>query len=242
MIALNISDTRAQMGKQAALNASALLRRLLGEQSLVNIVFAAAPSQDEFLAALSEQDLDWSKVNAFHMDEYVGPSASFAAYLRTHLFDRVPFHAVYYLNGNAPNLSEECERYADLLRRYPTDLICMGIGENNHIAFNDPPVADFWDRQSVKIVTLDTACRTQQVNDGCFPSLDEVPVEALTLTIPALMRSRYVCCVVPGQRKAEAVFHTLNSPITERYPSTILRRHPSARLYVDKAAAALLPR
>jgi glucosamine-6-phosphate deaminase len=229
------------MGAAAALAAADTIRDLLSMQTVVNIIFAAAPSQNEFLAALSEQPVDWQRINAFHMDEYIGldsrSSKSFAWYLKEHLFEKVAFNQTYYLNGAAADPGAECERYTALLKQFPAGIVCMGIGENNHIAFNDPSVADFDDPETVKIVALEAECRQQQVNDGCFPSLADVPERALTLTIPALLDSRHIICVVPGERKAKAVYHTLNSPISEEYPSTILRKHPSVQLFLDKDSA-----
>jgi len=225
------------MGAAAARAAADTIRDLLSVQAAVNIIFAAAPSQDEFLAALSEQPVDWQRVNAFHMDEYIGLESrslqSFAWYLNQQLFEKVAFNQIHYLNGAAADPDAECRRYTALLKQFPADIVCMGIGENNHLAFNDPPVADFNDGETVKIVALDPDCRQQQVNDGCFPSLAAVPERALTLTIPALLDSRHIICVVPGERKARAVYHTLNSPVTEKYPSTILQRHPSVQLFLD---------
>jgi glucosamine-6-phosphate deaminase len=237
-IRVNIFADRAQMGSAAARTTADLIRQLLASQPIVNMIFAAAPSQNEFLAALSEQPIEWSRINAFHMDEYIGldehSPQSFARYLATHLFDNTPFHSIHYLHGDAEDPAAECLRYTTLLKRLPPDIVCMGIGENNHIAFNDPPIADFNDPETVKIVTLDANCRQQQINDGCFPSLATVPERALTLTVPALVQGRHIICVVPGERKANAVYHTLHSPITEKYPSTILRQHHSVEMFLDK--------
>jgi glucosamine-6-phosphate deaminase len=240
----SIYPDRASLGVAAAKAMAGAVGRLLREQSEVNVVFAAAPSQNEFLEALKAREVDWTRINAFHMDEYTGLGAgsthSFAHYLDEHFFDTAPFKAVHYLNGDAPDLGAECTRYAALLQRFPVDVVCMGIGENNHIAFNDPPVADFSDPDLVKVVTLDPDCRRQQVNDGCFGSLGEVPTRALTLTIPALLASRFIFCMVPGERKATAVFHTLRGSVTEQYPSTILQRHPSVELFLDAESSKLI--
>lgn len=238
-------DNRNELGEQAALAVSDRMRDLLNHQESINLIFAAAPSQAEFLAALCAQpDLDWSRVNAFHMDEYVqlpdDAPQRFGNFLIRHLFDRLPFRAVYYLDGNAPDLADECARYRLLLTQFPVDIVCMGIGENCHIAFNDPHVADFDDPQLVKVVDLDIACRQQQVNDGCFAHFDAVPTHALTLTVPALMRAPHVFCMVPGMHKAQAVYHTLHSPVGEAYPSTILRWHDDAQLFIDRDSAAKL--
>lgn len=239
-------DNRNELGKQAALSVSERMRNLLIERESINLIFAAAPSQEEFLAALCAQPgLDWSRVNAFHMDEYVQLPADapqrFGNFLKRRLFDRVEFRAVYYLDGNAPDLADECARYGQLLNQFPVDIVCMGIGENCHIAFNDPHVADFNDPWLVKVVDLDRACRQQQVNDGCFAEFDAVPTHALTLTVPALMRAPYVFCMVPGVHKAQAVYHTLHASVSETYPATILRRHPNAQLFIDQDSASKLP-
>jgi glucosamine-6-phosphate deaminase len=243
-IVLCIFENRPSLGAAAAAAVTTTIKDLMAEQEEVNIIFAAAPSQNEFLAALIGEDIDWRRINAFHMDEYIGlqanPQATFAYYLNTHLFNHVHCNTVHYINGNADNPEAECVRYAELLQRYPTDVVCMGIGENNHIAFNDPPVADFNDPAAVKIVLLDNPCRQQQVNDGCFPTLDAVPTHAITLTVPALLNCNYIFCMVPGELKAQAVYHTFSSPVSEQYPSTALRLHTRVQMFVDKASAALL--
>jgi glucosamine-6-phosphate deaminase len=178
------------------------------------------------------------------MDEYVGLPADapqgFGNFLRRSIFSKVPIKEVFYLNGNAASLEEECERYADLLNRYLPEMVCMGIGENTHIAFNDPHVADLNDPKTVKVVDLDQQCRQQQVNDGCFESIEQVPTHALTLTIPTLLRPEAVFCVVPGEHKAQAVYHTLNEPVVAKFPSTSLRKHPNAILFLDKNSAKLI--
>jgi glucosamine-6-phosphate deaminase len=232
------------MGAAAAERVSSQIRELLTVQDTVNMIFAAAPSQNEFLAALLQAPVEWSRVRGFHMDEYIGlrPDAvqGFGNFLRGRLFDKAPFLSVDYIDGNAIDLTGECVRYSRLLQRYPTDIVCMGIGENGHIAFNDPPVADFADPFLVKVVELDGPCRRQQVNDGCFASLMEVPRHAITLTVPALMAGRYVYCMVPGKLKARAVYNTVMQEIAEMYPSTVLRRHAQAELFLDEDSAIKL--
>jgi len=241
---IEIFESNDLMGKAGAELVAQRIGLLLKTQPFVNIIFAAAPSQNSFLASLIILDIDWTKVNAFHMDEYIGLPAdapeSFGNFLKDSLFGKVPLHTVNYLNGNAADKEQECLRYTQLLETNPVDIVCMGIGENGHIAFNDPPVADFNDPQKVKVVELDDACRQQQVNDGCFPGLDKVPVRALTLTIPTLMSAKHVYCFVPGKRKAEAVKNTLKQDIIAEYPSTILRKHPNAILFLDKLSSAMI--
>jgi glucosamine-6-phosphate deaminase len=235
---------REDMGAAAAEKVSSRIAGLLKVQDTVNMIFAAAPSQNEFLKALLQAPVEWSRVRGFHMDEYIGlpPDADqgFGTFLRQRLFDQAHFLSVDYIDGNAIGLAGECARYSQLLQRHPTDIVCMGIGENGHIAFNDPPVADFADPYLVKVVELDGPCRQQQVNDGCFASLPEVPTHAITLTVPALMAGRYVYCMVPGQLKAEAVYNTVTQEIAEKYPSTILRRHANVELLLDKDSAIKL--
>ena len=244
---VNIYDTRAEMGLCAADDIAAAIRRVLAEKDECNMIFAAAPSQNEMLAALrAHPGIEWGRVNAFHMDEYTGlaPDApqGFANFLSEAIFRRVPFRSVHCLDGAAAtrDTEAECARYAALLERYPADITCMGIGENGHIAFNDPPVADFNDPLAVKRVELDGVCRAQQVHDGCFAALDDVPTHALTLTVPALMRARRVFCVAPGGAKARAVRDALLGGVTTACPASILLRHPAAVLYLDADSARLL--
>lgn len=241
---VEILENRPQLGEAAAKKLATIIQELQSKQPQVNIIFASAPSQNEFLSnLLVKEGIDWSRINAFHMDEYIGLSSdapqNFGVFLKDRLFSKVPIGNVFYINGNAdPN--EECARYTQLLEENPVDIVCMGIGENCHIAFNDPHVAFFNDAEAVKIVDLDLTSRNQQVHDGCFASLDEVPETALTLTIPTLVKPAYILCMVPGSNKAEAIAHTLQDEISEQYPSTILRNHANAWLYIDNDSAALL--
>ncbi len=248
-LAVEIHPDRAALGRAAGQAVAAHLRALLAKQGGARVIFACAPSQDEFLAALiaasrsAELGFDWSRVTAFHMDDYVGFAAdhpqSFRRYLRAHLLDHVAVGAFHPLPAERPP-AEACAAYAALLAAAPIDLICLGIGENGHLAFNDPPVADFDDPARVKIVALDEACRRQQVNDGCFPTLPDVPTHALTLTLPVFRDARRLSVHVPGPRKAAAVRATLRDPRSTACPATLLRDHPDATLYVDAAAAAEL--
>ena len=235
------------MGAGAATDVGDKINDLLAHKEFVNIIFAAAPSQNEFLYHLSKrQDICWSRVNAFHMDEYIGLQKDsrerFGNFLKEKLFDKVLFHAIYYINGDVSDIEAECDGYASLLIQNPPDIVCMGIGVNTHIAFNDPHVADFHDPQLVKKVELDHVCRQQQVDDGCFDHLNKVPTFAITLTVPALMKANYIYCIVPGSNKSNAVYHTINSEMNERYPSTALRKHLNATMYVDLDSSVDLQR
>ncbi len=243
---LEVYPDRPAMGRAAAEAAAGHMRALLRRHAQIRMVFAAAPSQEEFLAALTgTPGLPWDRVTAFHLDDYVGlpPAAPqrFANWLGPRLFDRVPFAAVHRIDGAAADAEAEAGRYARLLRAQPPHIACVGVGENGHLAFNDPPVADFEDPALVKVVDLDQRCRSQQVHDGCFALLAEVPHKAITLTIPAILSAGHIVCVVPAHSKQEAVRATLLGPVSTDCPASILRRHPAARMFVDKAAAALLP-
>lgn len=240
---VKIFDTRAEMGRVAAADFAAVVKELLQTKDTIRIIFAAAPSQDDFLAAaVADKSIDFSRVDAFHMDEYIGldkdAPQGFGNFLRERLFDRVPFKTVNTIDSTAADPEAECRRYAALLQAHPCDIVCMGIGENGHIAFNDPHVADFGDKAAVKVVALDETCRQQQVNDGCFARLDDVPTHALTLTIPTLTAPEAVFCIVPAKTKANAVYAALRGGITEACPASILRRHANATLYCDADSAA----
>jgi glucosamine-6-phosphate deaminase len=224
------------MGRAAAADVGAALRDRLARQSTVRMIFAAAPSQAEMLDALArDRNIDWRRVTAFHMDEYIGLPADaperFGAWLTRHLFSRVAFGTVH-LIGQDPE--REAARYGALLGEAPIDIICLGIGVNGHLAFNDPPVADLHDTKPVKIVELDAVCRQQQVDDGCFPTLSSVPTHAITLTIPRLLDAGQLFCVVPGASKRAAVERSLYGPIGTECPASALRTHPRCALYLDQ--------
>ncbi|PRD48124.1 glucosamine-6-phosphate deaminase [Sphingobacterium haloxyli] len=235
-------ENREQLGQDAGQMVSKKIQELQQNKDYVYIIFASAPSQNEFLETLArDTNIAWEKVVAFHMDEYIGLDLahpqSFGYFLKENLFDKVPIHHVHYIQGDSSNIEKECERYEQLLRTHPVDIVCMGIGENTHIAFNDPHVADFNDPYWVKIVDLDDESRQQQVNDGCFGSFSDVPTHAITLTVPALLQGEFLYCMVPGKNKAKAVYQTLYEGIDARYPSTILRKHQNAHLFIDKESA-----
>ena len=244
-LTVKIADTRVGMGNAAGADIHAAMMKLLAEKDEINMIFAAAPSQNETLAALlTYADIPWNRVNAFHMDEYIGlpldAPQRFGNYLNDHIFGKAPFKSINYINS-ASSAEEECARYTALLQKYPTDIVVMGIGENGHIAFNDPGVADFNDPVWIKPVPLDDVCRQQQVNDGCFAKFDDVPTHALTLTVPTLFKGTYLFCSVPAKTKANAVKEMLTTDkIDEHCPCTILRRHDNAVLYCDADSSSLL--
>ena len=245
LLTVQIYATRWEMGKAAAKDIKECILSLLAKKQEINMIFAAAPSQNEVLAALvNDREIPWDRVNAFHMDEYIGlaPDApqGFGNFLKAHIFGLVRFKSVHYIDISATDAEAECARYATLLSQYPTDVVVMGIGENGHVAFNDPPVADFCDPLAVKPVELDEICRNQQVHDGCFAKLEDVPKTAITLTVPTLMAGAHLFCIVPAKTKANAVRATLCGEIGEHCPATALRRHESAVLYLDAESAALL--
>lgn len=236
--------TREEMGAAAARDIRNAIRTLLEKKAEINVIFAAAPSQNEVLRALVESDVDWSRVNAYHMDEYIHlpPDAPqcFGNFLTGKIFGKVPFKSVNLIDSTAPDAQAECDRYEAILRANPADIIILGIGENGHIAFNDPWVANFKDDRLVRIVALDDVCRQQQVNDGCFATLEEVPKIAMTLTCPVFIRAPQLFCIVPALAKANAVKRTLEGAISEECPATVLRSHENAVLYLDADSASKL--
>lgn len=242
---VRVCDDRRALGEAAAREAEAALAAATTQAAMVAVVFAAAPSQSETLRALTAATtIAWSRVTGLHMDEYAGLSAehpaSFRRYLREHLTARAAMGGFDWIEGDAPDLAAVCRDYARQLAERQPALCLLGIGENGHLAFNDPGEARFDDPNDVRIVTLDRACREQQVAEGHFPSIEAVPQQALTLTIPALMRIPHLIASVPGERKAEAVRRSLLEPVSEDCPASILRTHPHATLYLDRESARLL--
>jgi glucosamine-6-phosphate deaminase len=242
---VRIHPDQPSLGADAAQAAVAILNKTIQERGEANFMMATGNAGLHFLAALRQhKDVDWTKVNLFHMDEYKGitatHSASFRLFIHKNLSDWLPFKTANYIEGDAPSAEAEAKRYAELLIKYPIDLCHCGIGENGHLAFNDPPVADFNDPLLVKIVQLDQSCRLQQVGEGHFPNLAAVPTHAITVTIPGLLRAKSIICVVPETRKAKAVHDALLGPIATSCPSSILRRQSQAVLYLDRDSASLL--
>lgn len=243
---VEIYDSRQEMGEAAYRLYKKHVLELMENQENIRAIFAAAHSQDDFLKALAgDTEIDFTRITGFHMDEYMGlgkeARQNFGNFLRKAIFSRKPFRKVNYVQSDATDIGAECKRYEQLLKEAPMDIVSMGIGENGHIAFNDPHEARFDEEIWVRQTSLDVICRQQQVNDGEFASLDKVPENALTLTIPALMSCKKVICIVPTERKAEAVYNTLFGPISESCPASVLRMHPDATLFLDKEAAKLIP-
>lgn len=240
---ISIYSTNQELGMAAAAEASDIIRRAVEQGGVANIVVATGNSQLSFLTALrADKNVPWPRVNIFHMDEYVGLDsnhpASFPLFLKRHLLDYVQPKAFFPVPGHAKDTEQACKEYEALLRAHPADLCALGIGENGHIAFNDPPFADFDDPVWVKIVKLAEASRRQQVGEGHFHNVGEVPTHAMTLTIPALLAAKRVLAIVPEGRKAEAVYRSLHGPIAEDCPGSILRKTPHAHLFLDKDSAA----
>jgi glucosamine-6-phosphate deaminase len=245
---LSIHPDRTAMGAAAARLVQDEIERVVAQKGRARIVMAWAPSQSDYYAALvplarSTPEV-WHHVEVYHMDDYVGLDAShpqsFRHYLRRHFLDHVAVASFSPLQGESADPHAEARRYGELLAAAPIDVISLGIGENGHIAFNDPPVADFADPHRVKVVEMDAACRQQQVNDGCFPTIADVPRHALSITLPVFASAHLLCCIVPGPRKSAAVRDTLVAPVGPACPATLLRTHPRAVLFIDEAAASLI--
>ncbi len=235
-LAVRVYPTRQEMGAAAA--------RAVEDAAPTGVIFAAAPSQNDILASLrAGTKIDWPRVTAYHLDEYVGVAAdhpaSFRRFIRERLLDHVPVSRFHQLHGEAADPEAECARYAALVAQGRPELAILGIGENGHLAFIDPPVCDFADPRDVRVVELDEVCRMQQVHDGAFPRIEDVPRRALSVTIPLLMRTPRLVVVVPGPVKQRAVQAALEGEIGEACPASILRRHPNASLFLDSDSAAL---
>ncbi len=241
---VHISKTREDMGVAAGKRIEALIKQAISEKGEARVIFASAPSQNEMLKYLKDTDIDWSKVTGFHMDEYVGIDKSrpqsFTKFLEDRLVNYVSMGHWYPFGGTTPSVEEDLELYTQLLNEKPIDLVILGIGENGHLAFNDPAFCDFNDPLTVKTVDLDEVCRNQQVNDGCFERLELVPKQALTITIPPLLNCKWKVAVVPGPTKKFAIKNTLQGEITPDCPASILRTCPNSELYVDDAAYSLV--
>lgn len=235
-----ISANKHQLGEKAAQTGARLIRETILKNGEANIILATGASQFEMLSNLVRETVDWARVKVFHLDEYIGISenhpASFRKYLRERFANLVPVKAFHYIDGNA-DPQTECSRLAKIIQEHPIDVAFIGIGENGHLAFNDPP-ADFKTEIPYLVVSLDEDCRRQQLGEGWFPTLDDVPRSAISMSISQIMKSGAIVCSVPDERKASAVFNTLNREISPLFPSTILREHPEAYLFLDQSSAS----
>ena len=243
-IPIHIFESKEKLGQRVAENVSTQLSGLVEQQGEASLILATGNSQLPFIEALRRlKDVPWDKVNLFHMDEYLGMSdqhpASFAKFIREKVVDYVHPASFHVIRGNSPDVNTELERYRHLLREFSPDICVMGIGENGHLAFNDPP-ADFETKEVIHVVNLDKRCRIQQVGEGHFASLDDVPSRAYSLTVPALLDVKFDLVVVPELRKAEAVKAALKGPVTPNCPASILRTKSNVTLYLDRDSASLL--
>ncbi len=239
---LEIVRDREAMGRWVAAAAAENLRAAIASNGEARLIVATGSSQFEVLEALTREELPWSHVTGFHLDEYVGLSdthpASFCGYLRDRFVERVPLKAFHYMRGDS-DVAQTLEAVGTELTRLPIDVAMVGIGENGHLAFNDPP-ADFDTQLPYLIVELDEACRMQQVGEGWFASLDDVPKTAMSMSVHQIMQARRIYCSVPDRRKADAVRRTLEGPVTPDCPASILQRHGAATIVVDQDAASQL--
>jgi glucosamine-6-phosphate deaminase len=244
MMNLNIYKTKSDMGAAAAARTAAWINMAIAERGAANLILATGASQFEMLESLVTQDVDWSKVTVFHLDEYIGLSethpASFCKYLKERFADRVPgLRKFHYVDGEAADPVAECARLGAIIAAHPIDVACIGIGENGHLAFNDPP-ADFETEAPYIVVNLDEACRRQQLGEGWFPTFDDVPAQAISMSIRQIMKSAAIVCTVPDARKAVAVQKAVEGPVTNQLPSSILQQHSCCDMFLDEPAAALL--
>ena len=241
---IDISSDNQQLGQKSGDWAAAIIKKAIAEKGQANIILATGTSQFETLKQLlTHKDIDWSKVVMFHLDEYIGlpitAPASFRKYLKERFIDQVPNLKAYYLIDGEADPAQECARLGELIKEHPIDMAQVGIGENGHLAFNDPP-ADFSTEEPYIVVELDEACRRQQFNEGWFSTMDEVPKQAISMSIQQILKSKSIVCSVPDERKAQAVKDCVELPISNLYPAGILRTHPDCKLFLDKASASLL--
>lgn len=240
---IHIFPDKDSMGRAAAERAARGLREAIQARGSANLILATGASQFEMLAYLVQQPVDWPRVTVFHLDEYIGlpetHPASFRRYLKERFAENVPVGAFHYVDGEAADPRAECARLGALIRQHPVDVACIGIGENGHLAFNDPP-ADFDTGAPYLVVELDEACRRQQLGEGWFPNLDAVPRQAISMSIRQILASQHIVCTVPDARKAQAVQAALEGPVTNLLPSSILQTHLSCDIFLDEPAAGLL--
>ena len=240
---IRIFDNKRELGQAAADDAASIIQQAIADREAAYVIAATGASQFEFLDALVKKKIDWSKVVFFHLDEYVdlpeAHPASFRRYLKERIINQLQPRLFHLINGEADNVQEECRRVGELLSRQTIDVAFVGIGENGHLAFNDPP-ADFETNESYLVVDLDEACRQQQVGEGWFRSIDEVPSQAISMSIKQILKSRNILCIVPDQRKANAVKASVESEVSPMRPASILQNHPSVTLYLDRESSSLL--
>jgi glucosamine-6-phosphate deaminase len=240
---IKVFDTKSELGQAAAQDAAQIINQAINERDVAYVIAATGASQFEFLDSLAQEDVDWTKIVFFHLDEYVdlpeSHPASFRRYLKERLVSRLHPQTFHFLNGEADDVYEECRRVGDLIGRQRIDVAFVGIGENGHLAFNDPP-ADFGTEEPYIVVTLDDACRQQQVGEGWFKSIAEVPTRAISMSIKQILKSRNILCIVPDQRKAEAVRATVELEVSPIRPASILQEHERVTLYLDRDSSSLL--
>ena len=240
---INIFTTKAELGQAAARDAAVIINHAIAERNSAYVIAATGTSQFEFLDALMLEPIDWRKVTFFHLDEYAdlpeSHPASFRRYLRERIVSRVHPRAFHFIDGEADDVYDECRRLGQLITQQAVDVAFVGIGENGHLAFNDPP-ADFDTDEPYIVVNLDDACRRQQVGEGWFTSIDEVPAQAISMSIKQILRSLEILCIVPDRRKAEAVKASVELNVNPMHPASILQTHERVRLYLDRDSSALL--
>ena len=240
---IKIFDNKLELGQAAARDAAKIINQAIDQRDAACVIAATGASQFEFLDVLVQQEIDWTKVVFFHLDEYVGLAeshpASFRRYLKERLASRIHPQAFHFLDGEAADVYEECRRVGDLIAQQTVDVAFVGIGENGHLAFNDPP-ADFDTEEPYIVVNLDDACRQQQVGEGWFTRLDEVPTQAISMSIKQILKSRNILCIAPDQRKAEAVRASVEFEVSPTHPASVLQQHERVTLYLDRDSSSLL--
>lgn len=240
---IKVFNTKLELGQAAARDAAKIINQAIKERDVAYVIAATGASQFEFLDRLALEEIDWTKVVFFHLDEYVGlpqsHPASFRRYLKERVVSRIHPRTFHFLNGEADDVHEECRRVGDLIAQQKIDVAFVGIGENGHLAFNDPP-ADFDTEEPYIVVNLDNACRQQQVGEGWFKSIAEVPTQAISMSIKQILKSRNILCIVPDQRKAEAVKATVEIEVSPMHPASVLRHHEHVTLYLDRHSSSLL--
>jgi glucosamine-6-phosphate deaminase len=240
---ITVTEDRMELGRLAGKEATRLIKKAIAENGRANIILATGTSQFQTLSQLIQQDIDWSKVVMFHLDEYIGlpesSPASFRKYLKDRFLAKLPALKEFHLVNGEGDAAAECHRLGAIIKQNPIDVALVGIGENGHLGFNDPP-ADFETEQPFIVVTLDEPCRKQQLGEGWFATLEAVPEQAITMSIKQILKSKHIICSVPDRRKAVAVKDSVEGPVSNLHPASILQTHPDCICFLDKASAALL--